>query len=106
MATTSQTQAQAPEHRRYNSHVNEDPQNGAFPTVFQVDRNVPLNATNDATKGSNWFDETTKIGPTQASTNVRTTTVTDFAPDVCKDCKTTGWCGFGDSCKFLHGQGD
>ena len=77
-----------------------------FPTVFQADRNVPLNVTNDATKGSNWFDETTKIGPTQASTNVRTTTITDFTPDVCKDYKTTGWCGFGDSCKFLHDRGD
>jgi hypothetical protein len=59
-----------------------------FSTVFQANRNVPLNATNDATK------ESTKIGPTQASTNVRTTTVTDFAPDVCKDYKTTGWCRF------------
>ena len=28
-------------------------------------------------------------------------------PDVCKDYKTTGWCGFfGDSCKFLHDQSD
>lgn len=76
------------------------------PTVFQADRNVPLSASNDATKRSNWFDENTKIGPTKDSTNVRTTTVTDFAPDVCKDYKTTGWCGFGDSCKFLHDRGD
>jgi RING finger protein 113A len=83
-----------------------NPSTELFPTVFQADRNVPLNATNDATKRSNWFDENTKIGPTQASTNVRITTVTDFAPDACKDYKTTGWCGFGDSCKFLHDRGD
>jgi RING finger protein 113A len=61
-----------------------NPSTELFPTVFQADRNVPLNATNDATKGS------TQIGPTQTSTNVHTTTVTNFTPDVCKDYKTTG----------------
>lgn len=30
------------------------------------------------------------------------TTFTDCAPDVCKDYRQTGYCGFGDSCKFLH----
>jgi RING finger protein 113A len=42
------------------------------------------------------------VGPVKTSSNVRTITVTDFAPDVCKDYKQTGFCGFGDSCKFLH----
>jgi len=83
-----------------------NPTTEVFPTVFQADRNAPLTATNDATKRSNWFDENTKIGPRQASTNVRTTIVTDFSPDVCKDFKTTGWCGFGDTCKFLHDRSD
>ncbi|KAI4189749.1 MAG: hypothetical protein L6R41_001232 [Letrouitia leprolyta] len=46
------------------------------------------------------------IGPIKAPTNVRTITVTDFAPDVCKDYKQTGFCGFGDSCKFLHARED
>lgn len=36
-----------------------------------------------------------QFGPIKASTNVRTVTVMDFAPDVCKDWKQTGWCGFG-----------
>ncbi|KAJ5794870.1 Zinc finger RING-type [Penicillium paradoxum] len=45
-----------------------------------------------------------KFGPIKAPTNVRTVTVTDFAPDVCKDWKQTGYCGFGDSCKFLHSR--
>jgi RING finger protein 113A len=45
-------------------------------------------------------------GPMKSSTNVRTITVTDYAPDVCKDYKTTGFCGFGDSCKFLHARED
>ncbi|KAH0828173.1 hypothetical protein J3R83DRAFT_3875 [Lanmaoa asiatica] len=26
-------------------------------------------------------------------------------PDVCKDYKETGYCGFGDTCKFLHDRG-
>ena len=46
------------------------------------------------------------VGPVKASGNVRTITVTDFAPDVCKDYKQTGFCGFGDSCKFLHARED
>ncbi len=49
---------------------------------------------------------TRSVGPIKAPTNVRTTTVTDFAPDVCKDYKQTGYCGFGDSCKFLHDRSD
>jgi RING finger protein 113A len=36
-----------------------------------------------------------QAGPMKASTNVRTITITDFAPDVCKDYKQTGFCGFG-----------
>ena len=46
------------------------------------------------------------VGPIKAPTNIRTITVTDFAPDVCKDYKQLGWCGFGDSCKFLHARED
>ena len=46
------------------------------------------------------------VGPVKAPANVRTITVTDFAPDVCKDYKQTGFCGFGDSCKFLHARED
>ena len=60
---------------------------------------------------SNFFQKTPdaasrQVGPVKAPTNVRTITVTDFAPDVCKDYKQTGFCGFGDSCKFLHARED
>jgi len=30
----------------------------------------------------------------------------DYQPDICKDYKETGYCGYGDSCKFLHDRGD
>ena len=119
---------------------------------FAADRSAHISETNDATKTSNWFDEsapdaksllgTTRprptkaddeastdgtykgtanyqtyiqknpnapsrtVGPVKAPTNIRTITVTDFAPDVCKDYKQTGFCGFGDSCKFLHARED
>lgn len=108
---------------------------------------APLISTNDATKQSNWYDEsenkddlsakllgTTRakpgqalsdgtykgtttyqsfiqknpdsskkqFGPMKAATNIRTVTFTDMAPDVCKDYKKTGFCGYGDSCKYTH----
>ncbi|WRT70380.1 uncharacterized protein IL334_007378 [Kwoniella shivajii] len=47
-----------------------------------------------------------KAGPIRATSHVRTITVMDYQPDVCKDYKETGFCGYGDSCKFLHDRGD
>ncbi|KAF3760086.1 putative Pre-mRNA-splicing factor cwc-24 [Cryphonectria parasitica EP155] len=124
-------------------------------TVFSADRNVPITDSNDATKHTDWFEETSKggdglsaksllgstrampagassgpdgtykglagrtnfiqknpnapnrtVGPIKAPTNIRTVTVMDYAPDVCKDYKQTGFCGFGDNCKFLHSRED
>ncbi|KAL1853544.1 hypothetical protein VTK73DRAFT_9003 [Phialemonium thermophilum] len=99
-----------------------------FAPSFKADPNAPITSTNDATKHSNWYEEDAKtkgpakpstaaatttteskprsVGPIQAPTNVRTTTVTDYSPDVCKDFKRSGFCGFGDSCKFLHDRSD
>ncbi|KAI0400239.1 hypothetical protein F4802DRAFT_505547 [Xylaria palmicola] len=85
-----------------------------FPTRFEADRKVPITDTNDATKRNDWYDEPVnkpvdepvKKGPVRASTNVRMTTMMDFAPDVCKDYRKTGWCGFGDACIFLHDRSD
>lgn len=47
-----------------------------------------------------------KFGPTKASANVRVTCRFDYQPDICKDYKETGSCGYGDACKFIHDRGD
>lgn len=45
-------------------------------------------------------------GPLRASQHVRTTVRFDYQPDICKDYKETGYCGYGDACKFVHDRGD
>ncbi|XP_067941855.1 E3 ubiquitin-protein ligase RNF113A-like [Watersipora subatra] len=45
-------------------------------------------------------------GPMRAPAHLRATVRWDYQPDVCKDYKETGFCGFGDSCKFMHDRGD
>lgn len=45
-------------------------------------------------------------GPLKAPTFVRTTARFDYQPDICKDYKETGFCGFGDSCIYLHDRGN
>nr|XP_053643482.1 E3 ubiquitin-protein ligase RNF113A-like isoform X1 [Cherax quadricarinatus] len=45
-------------------------------------------------------------GPIRAPDHLRATVRWDYQPDLCKDFKETGFCGFGDSCKFLHDRTD
>jgi RING finger protein 113A len=64
-----------------------------------------------AAKGTDGlFRDTTRnkflAGPIKASTFVRTTARFDYQPDICKDYKETGFCGFGDTCIYLHDRGD
>lgn len=47
-----------------------------------------------------------RAGPLRGSTNIRLSTRFDYQPDICKDYKETGFCGYGDSCKFMHDRGD
>ncbi len=46
------------------------------------------------------------IGPLRAPANIRTSVRWDYQPDICKDYKETGFCGYGDNCKFLHDRSD
>jgi RING finger protein 113A len=103
-------------------------------TKYEADRTAKIEASTDATKQTNWYDENAEdalsaqnllgktrtkplieknpdapnrqVGPIKGPTNIRTITVTDYTPDVCKDYKQTGHCGFGDGCKFLHARED
>ena len=45
-------------------------------------------------------------GPIRAPAHLRATVRWDYQPDICKDYKETGFCGFGDSCKFMHDRSD
>lgn len=47
-----------------------------------------------------------RSGPIRIKTSIRNTCTFDFQADVCKDYKETGYCGYGDNCKFLHDRGD
>jgi RING finger protein 113A len=109
-------------------------------TIFEADRNLALDKSNDATKTVHWFDENAEdamsaknllgsrrqrqnggagpsedgpdgtykglanqasyikknpnapkraVGPIKAPSNIRTITITDMAPDVCKDYKVS-----------------
>jgi len=51
-------------------------------------------------------DAKMKTGPIRATAHIRSVTLIDYQPDVCKPYKETGFCGYGDSCKFLHDRGD
>jgi RING finger protein 113A len=73
------------------TNVKTTPSEDHGPTAFQAKRDIPLSDINDATKRKDWYDQPTTKGPARAASNVRITTTTDFARDVCKDYKKTGW---------------
>lgn len=46
-------------------------------------------------------------GPVRNShNNIRRTMRIDLNPEICKDYKETGYCGFGDTCIFIHDRSD
>jgi RING finger protein 113A len=61
-----------------------------------------INKTKPATQMSSGI----RIGPLRSTSYVRTSSRFDYAPAVCKDYKDSGYCGFGDSCVFLHDRTD
>eukprot|EP00494_Astrolonche_serrata_P033488 UN33757 len=50
--------------------------------------------------------KTARIGPARQGSTHLITCIYDYQPDICKDYKETGYCGYGDSCKFLHDRTD
>jgi RING finger protein 113A len=57
---------------------------------------------NDTAKANAASDKNRVAGPVRAAANLRVTCRFDYKPDLCKDYNETGFCGFGDSCIFLH----
>ena len=47
-----------------------------------------------------------RFGPQRANGYARSISRIDYQPDICKDWKECGSCGYGDSCKFLHDRLD
>ncbi|WRX29324.1 zinc finger protein [Theobroma cacao] len=45
-------------------------------------------------------------GPRRDLAHIRVSARFDYQADICKDYKSTGYCGYGDSCKFVHDRGD
>lgn len=68
-----------------------------------------IEATDGTYKGQLAYkhrNQSEKFAPARAPQFVRNTCRFDYQPDVCKDYKDTGFCGYGDSCKFMHDRGD
>lgn len=83
----------------------EDDEDGESATVYRGMGAYKSYITKDmAQVGANKFTGTQ--GPVRAPTFLRSICRFDYQPDICKDYKETGYCGYGDSCKFLHDRGD
>ncbi|KAF7801286.1 zinc finger CCCH domain-containing protein 1 [Senna tora] len=55
---------------------------------------------------TNYKDDGSHHGPLRASPYIRVSVRIDHQLDICKDYKETGYCGYGDSCKFMHDRTD
>jgi RING finger protein 113A len=91
---------------RVNKDEQDDKNELSSKTLLGTARNAKNNASSLQDKEAETQKER-RFGPMKAApSNIRTVTFTDYSPDVCKDYKQTGFCGFGDSCKFLHARED
>jgi RING finger protein 113A len=85
-----------------------------FATIYSASKNQPSHkdlatSTNEIIPTKSTVNPTRNkflAGPIRAPTNIRTTARFDYQPDICKDYKDTGFCGFGDTCIYLHDRGD
>ena len=63
-----------------------------------------FNHTEDDLRQKKFFG--TLKGPLKAPNYVKITTRVDHNPERCKDYYEHGYCGFGDTCIFIHDRGD
>jgi RING finger protein 113A len=74
-------------------------------TKTQGNKETQLGISSNGNGGGEAKQETRNkflAGPLKASKFIRTTSRFDYQPDICKDYKDTGFCGFGDTCIYLH----
>nr|XP_026483725.1 RING finger protein 113A [Vanessa tameamea]XP_026483726.1 RING finger protein 113A [Vanessa tameamea] len=86
--------------------INEELQGQADDKVYRGINNYAQYYKKQDTAIGNASSGFVRKGPIRAPANLRSTVRWDYQPDICKDYKETGFCGFGDSCKFLHDRSD
>ena len=86
-----------------------DPKDGQVTMSHDTGEETKQEESNSGTKiykGTQKVVNKFHAQPIKAPTNVRRTCRFDYQPDICKDYKDTGFCGFGDTCIYLHDRGD
>lgn len=86
--------------------INEDLKGQADDKIYRGINNYAQYYKKRDTAAGNASSGLVRKGPIRAPANLRATVRWDYQPDICKDYKETGFCGFGDSCKFLHDRSD
>jgi len=86
--------------------VNKELEGKADDKVYRGQANYTQYIAKKDTPQGNASSGSVRRGPIRAPSNIRSTVRWDYAPDICKDFKETGFCGFGDSCIFMHDRTD
>ncbi|XP_076034302.1 RING finger protein mdlc [Oratosquilla oratoria] len=86
--------------------VNKDQKGKADDNIYRGLNNYTQFYEKRDTAQGNAASGSVRKGPIRAPEHIRATVRWDYQPDLCKDYKETGFCGFGDSCKFLHDRTD
>lgn len=86
--------------------INEELEGKADDKIYRGINNYAQYYKKKDTVAGNASSGMVRSGPIRAPAHLRATVRWDYQPDICKDYKETGYCGFGDSCKFLHDRSD
>lgn len=86
--------------------INKELEGKADDKVYRGLNNYTQYYKKEGTAQGNASSGMVRKGPIRAPAHLRATVRWDYQPDICKDYKETGYCGFGDSCKFLHDRSD